>query len=112
MSYCKLNLGGKERGLKFNQMAIVLMHRYVDAEAHEVTSVPAIIYAGLRANDYVKRTEPDYTFEEVVDWCETLGEDDLNKAVAALTEAEAYKRLIPSEESVEKKSRKSTKKSA
>lgn len=112
MSYCKITIGGKERGLKFNQMAIILMHKMVDPEMYEITSVPSIVYAGLKANSYVKREEPDYTFEEVVDWCEKLSEEDINKAVAALTEAEAYKKLLPKEEvkeNVQKKSRKNMK---
>ena len=33
------------------------------------------IWSGLITNDYVKSIEVDYTFEDVIDWCENLEEN-------------------------------------
>lgn len=41
MSYIKIDFGGKELGLKFNQMTLHVMAKYVDENVQEITSSPA-----------------------------------------------------------------------
>ena len=92
MSYIKINIGGKERGLKFNQMAMIIMGEKTDKENITASAAYALIYAGLRANTYVKSEEPDYTFEQVCDWVDLLSVDDIQAINNAFIETEAYKK--------------------
>lgn len=104
MSYIKIELGGKERGLKFNQLALEIMGGY----AGETTTqnVYAMFYGGLRGNSFVKREEPDYTFEEVTDWVDTLyaakNYELIKNVEKVLTETQLYKSLVPEKKDEEK----------
>lgn len=95
MSYTSIEIGGKTRGLKFNQLAIELINQYNDSQTAS-GFVYAMIYGGLRGNSYVKREEPDYTFENVCDWVDQMKDkakviEDVSKA---MTETELWKELI------------------
>ncbi len=100
MSYIKIELGGKERGLKFNQLALEVM----SGLAGEVVTqnVYAMFYGGLRGNSFVKREEPDYSFENVCDWVDELyvekKTDLIIEVERALTETQLYKSLVTPEE--------------
>lgn len=94
MSYVQIEIGGKLRGLKFNQMAVVILAQKVDHENYAATGNYAMVYGGLKANCYVKGEEPDFTFEDVCDWVDSLSAEDLIKIDAALMEAESYKKLV------------------
>jgi cytochrome c1 len=74
--YINVNIGGKERGLKFNQMSLEVFTKNLDENAIKSTSIYATFYAGLVGNCYAKREEPDFTFEQVVDWVDELYETD------------------------------------
>lgn len=102
MSYTSIELGGKTRGLKFNQLAIELLNQYNDVQSTSAF-VYAMIYAGLRGNTYVKREEPDYTFEDVCDWVDAIKDkakviEDVTKA---MTETQLWKDLTASTEKSE-----------
>jgi hypothetical protein len=95
MSYIQIDIGGKTRGLKFNQLAIELMAQYNDSET-TTSIIYAMVYAGLRGNDYVKRIEPDYTFEQVCDWVDTMEnkQSNLDVVAATLNESQSWKSLV------------------
>jgi hypothetical protein len=92
MSYCKINIGGKERGLKFNQMAIMIYARKVDNEDQLATAGYALIYAGLKANAYTKGEECDFTFEQVCDWVDELDNESLQLVTDTFKETQRYKK--------------------
>lgn len=69
-------IGGKERGLKFNQLSLEVFTKNIDENAIKASSIYATFYAGLVGNCYAKREEPDFTFENVVDWVDELYETD------------------------------------
>lgn len=95
MSYVQIEIGGKLRGLKFNQLAIELMAEYNDNQT--ATSVLySMVYAGLRGNDYVKRVDPEYSFEDVCDWVDGMDDKQqkLDKIAAALNESQIWKSLV------------------
>ncbi len=97
MSYLKVTLGGKERGVKFNQMALEVYAKHLDENAINTSAVYATLYAGLIANCYVKREEPDFTFEEVTNWTEDLAETDPEsvKSVCSFFEkTDSYKKWL------------------
>jgi len=91
MSYCKINIGGKERGLKFNQMAVMMYAGKVDNENLIATAGYALIYAGLKANAYVKGEEVDFTFENVCDWVDELDAEALQLVTETFKETQSYK---------------------
>jgi hypothetical protein len=75
MSYIQINIGGKDRGLKFNQLALEILAKYNDNQT-TTAFIYAMIYGGLKGNSYVKHEEPDYTFENVCDWVDNLVDKD------------------------------------
>jgi len=109
MSYIKIEIGGKERGLKFNQLAVIILAQKVDAENYAGTANYAMVYAGLSANCYVKGEERDFTFEEVCDWVDLLTQDDINKIDACLSGTIAYKKLIDENKKVKEPGKKKSK---
>lgn len=98
MSYIQLNIGGKERGLKYNQMAILeigqraLTSKYEPGTLqHDMYSIVCILFAGLRGNAYAKDSVEDFTFEDCTEWIDLMAEGDKEKMVEALTASEKYK---------------------
>lgn len=105
MSYLQLEIGGQRRGLKFNQMAYVLFYQHVDLAEYLATMYYAIVYAGLKANAYVKREELDVTFEQVCEWVDEMPQEDKDAALKAFTETTQWQKLIEEGKSaVEEKS--------
>ena len=72
--YIQVNILGKMRGVKFGMIAV----QQITMEAQKLgkilgasldfAMVPVIVYWGLYNNCYVKREEPDFTFEDVSDF--------------------------------------------
>ena len=90
MNYIQIDIGGKLRGWKANQMTLELWSKKTSAESSNSTSTYAAVYAGLMANCYVKSEEPDFTFEDVCDWTDKLGVTELEKIKTAFEESESY----------------------
>ena len=99
MSYLQITIGGKERGLKFNQLAIETIAKLNDTETVSGL-LYAMVYAGLKANLYVKREEPDFTFEQVCDWVDELEnkEEFSDKISKCVMESQSWKNLIKTSE--------------
>lgn len=94
MSYLQIELGGKLRGLKFNQLAIEILGTHGDAKT-TTGFVYAMVYAGLRGNSYVKLEEPDYTFEQVCDWVDSIKNKEkvISDITTAMTSTQSWKDL-------------------
>lgn len=101
MSYLQLELGGKLRGLKFNQLAIEIISTHNDTNTQSAFMY-AMIYGGLMGNSYVKREEPDYTFENVCDWVDVMENkpEAIAKATEALTATQVWKNLVKAGEEI------------
>lgn len=112
MSYIQVTIGGKPRGLKFNQMAVLTMTQYLDYNNMAATYGYALVYSGLIANCYVKREEPDFTFEQVCDWADELTVDDLTKIRECFESTQTFKTLTKAGEEQTKKKPRNTMKSA
>lgn len=97
MSYIHINIGGKERGLKFNQLSLEVYSKYIDYE-NVTTTIYAAFYAGLRGNCYVKKEEPDFTFEDVTNWVDAIFEegrkDEIKKVCDMWSETYVYREWI------------------
>lgn len=84
MSYIQIELGGKLRGLKFNQISLEVYTKNVNYEALQTSSIYATFFAGLIGNCTVKREEPNFTYEDVCNWVDELyeqGKKDVIKKV-------------------------------
>jgi hypothetical protein len=72
--YIQVQILGRKRGVKFGMIAV----QQITMEAQKLgkilgasldfAMVPVIVYWGLYNNCYVKREEPDFTFEDVSDF--------------------------------------------
>jgi len=95
MSYIQIDLGGKLRGLKFNQLAIEVIGTHNDTTTN-TGFLYAMVYGGLRGNSYVKREEPDYTFEQVCDWVDEMPNKDeqITAITNTMTETQLWKKLV------------------
>lgn len=103
MSYLQLEIGGKNRGLKFNQMTLVLLSQHTDKDNADATAAYALFYAALRANCYVKREEPDFSFEHACDWFDKLSNDQVLQIKAAFDEVTGFSQDLPKEAKKKKK---------
>lgn len=80
--YIKLNIGGKERGLKFGigflqqfteQENMSITDMLVKFETDSFLTVPKMIYHSLSYNDKLAGNSIDYTVNDVYDWVDDLG---------------------------------------
>lgn len=67
-----INLGGKERTLKFNMRALEVLSEMKCTGDVGITSAGVVIYAGLMGWHYAKQAAPDFTFEDVSEWTEDM----------------------------------------
>lgn len=95
MSYIKINIGGQDRGLKFNQGALVTFQTKIDPDNIAGTTGYALIWAGLKANAYVKGEEFTETFETVCDWVDELPEGVILEVVKTFQETQMYQKMLP-----------------
>ena len=108
MNYIQINIGGRLRGWKINQMTMELWSKLTYHQADASTSNYAAVYAGLVANCYVKREEftkrvedKEFaaTFEDVCDWVEDIldtpdGMNTLEMIRKAFEGSDAYMRTL------------------
>lgn len=113
MSYIQINIGGKLRGLKFNQGAVIIMNEISAQDPNPLTTY-AMIYGGLKMNAYAKRVEfidqietdeidskgnkiikdVPITFDTVCDWVEQLEDDVLLSVMDCFKETQIYKKTL------------------
>jgi hypothetical protein len=67
---------GRKRGIKFGTIAIRQITLYSEkngkalGETLDLALIPIIVYWGLFNNCYIKQEDPDFTFEDVVEFVE------------------------------------------
>lgn len=108
MSYIQIEVDGVKRGLKFNQMALVVSAQFTDEENQLGTAGYALFYAGLKANCYVKREELDLNFEQCCDLFDKLNNEQVQAITKAFQESIAFQDKLPKEEIKKKKVKKTT----
>lgn len=87
---------GKERGLKFNQLAINLLFQKSDLDNWAATANYAAVWGGLKGNAYVKGEELDLDFETVCDQVDAMSNETMQSIDATLAESLAYKKVLES----------------
>lgn len=111
MSYIEIEIGGKLRGLKFNQGALIMFQGKVDKDNYVGTAGYGLVWAGLKSNAYVKGEEFTESFETVCDWVDLLSPETLTSIMNSFKETQSFKKV--DEEPDKKKSQlKNTKRSA
>jgi len=98
-----ITIGGKERGIKFNELAIrkyseVVMQDVANGLSNEndiaANGIYAMFWGGLIGSAYVKRETVDFTFENVCDWVEVLPSEVIKQVSDAFVESTQFKQLI------------------
>jgi hypothetical protein len=79
-------------------MALVTMTSYLDFDNLAATYGYALVYAGLKANCFVKREESDFTFEQVCDWVDAMSLEELTKVRDCFEETQAFKSMLPKDD--------------
>ncbi|MBA3675408.1 MAG: hypothetical protein H0W75_10735, partial [Chitinophagaceae bacterium] len=93
--YYELELGGKKRGLKFNQISLEVFTKNINAEALESSAVYATFFAGLIGNCVAKREDQDFSYADVMEWVDKLYEegktDEIKKVCDLWAETHTWK---------------------
>lgn len=108
MDYLQINIGGKLRGLKFNQLAYITFYKFIDLENFDSTFHYAAVYAALLANAYVKREEFTETFETVCGWVDEATVEDKNAVLEAFNSTAYWKKIVEDGKAVVEKEKKTT----
>jgi len=88
MNKIKIELGGKERTLKFNMLFLEEFEKKRKDSQGEVSNTACMIYAAIKANCELTDVQMDCTFEDCYDWSEEmLLNNDISKVEKIL---EAY----------------------
>ena len=123
----KLNIGGKERVLRFNNFSAIELAKiiYKGEQANFETEdllnqimklneknhfllVKTLIYAGIIGNDYVVGFDESVTVEQVGEWIAEIGEEDIYSVWQTFwtsmgVDLPAVKELESTEDSIEEK---------
>lgn len=96
-NYIQIEIGGKLRGLKFNQLSLEVYNKAIDYERPMASAIYGTFYAGLVGNCYAKKEEQDFTFEEVTDWVDELlskNKKDIESVCKIWEETHVYKEWL------------------
>lgn len=76
--YIQADILGRKRGIKFGMLAVQQigmemqkLGKVFGDNSIDLAAVPVIIYWGLFNNCYIKKEDPDFTFEDVVDFVDS-----------------------------------------
>lgn len=106
-NYTTIELGGKERGLKFNMGTLKLLGEITKSDAltfqiqnNDLPSIykhtQVIIHASLLSNCNSKKEAPDFTVDEIEQW---VNEIDFSEAIKVLNAfSAAYTVEVPAGE--------------
>lgn len=91
--YIQLELGGKKRGVKFGNYALMEYSKLNGTGVAEVTEPNPIIlcadllYCGLKNNCFIKREVEDFTREDVLMWVDEMPMDKITEIILAFQES-------------------------
>jgi hypothetical protein len=118
--YIQADILGRTRGLKFGMLAVQQigmemqkLGKVFGDNSIDLAAVPVIIYWGLFNNCYMKKEDPDFTFEEVVDFVdENISTPDLFTPILQAFYDSKFLQPTTTASQEEKKSSTSTRKKA
>ena len=100
--YCNI----RGRGLKFCNGSISALGKKLatlSEDSQDAWSGHWLAHYGLIGNCVVKEIDPDFTFEETVDWYEALTEEELRLILETYQSTQAYQRTLPETDDSKKK---------
>jgi len=117
--YIQADILGRTRGLKFGMLAVQQigmemqkLGKVFGDNSIDLAAVPVIIYWGLFNNCYIKREDPDFTFEDVSDFVdENINTPEIfTPILKAFYDSKFIQPTTPSNQEEQKKSSTSTRK--
>jgi hypothetical protein len=113
MSYIQIDIGGKLRGLKFNQGANAEIQSKISSIGNNPVFIAyTVIWAGLVSNAFVKGEEIDFTFEQVCEWADKLDIETTTKISECYVSTLDFQKDLPEEKSKKKLMAKTIKRNA
>lgn len=103
MNKLVIELGGKERTLKFNNVFALEYEKKRLQYDETVTSISVMIYAGMKAYSVVSETKMEATFEDCCDWGDDLVLRNDAEKVNAIFEAFYESNIYKASQEVKKK---------
>jgi hypothetical protein len=98
-NYMRLNIGGEDRGLKFNLGTLKNIQELTNNDPFnffisgpidkQIEQISVLLYASLLANCRSQKKEPDFTQEDCMLWAEDMDLKDAEAMMHAF--GEAYK---------------------
>lgn len=90
MSYIQIEIGGKLRGLKFDQGALIEFKLKAKDSENPMFLAYSLVWAGLVSNAFRKGEDFEHSFEEVCDWADKLSEDNIQKILDAFQSTQSF----------------------
>lgn len=85
--YIQLELGGKKRGVKFGNYALIEYSKLTGAGVVEITEqnpiklCADIVYCGLKNNCFIKKEIEDFTYDDVIIWVDDMDINEITNIV-------------------------------
>jgi len=100
MDYIQLELGGKLRGLKFNQYTYIKFYEKVAQDDYIATFHYAAVFAALKSNAYVKGEEFTETWEDVCSLVDAMKTEDKDKVAEVFNNTAYFRKAVEDGEKI------------
>ena len=107
MDYIQLELGGKLRGLKFNQYTYIKFYEKVSPDDYIATFHYAAVFAALKSNAYVKGEEFTETWEDVCSLVDAMKTEDKDKVAEVFNNTAYFRKAVEDGEKIIEEEKKS-----
>lgn len=90
--YIQLELGGKKRGVKFGNYALMEYSKLNNTgvvefnDDNEIKLCADLLYCGLKNNCYIKREIQDFTYEDVMLWVDEMPMEQITEITKVFEE--------------------------
>lgn len=95
MNKLTIELGGKQRTLKFNMLFLEEFEKKRKENQGEISNTACMIYAAIKAHSEITDTPMDCTFEDCFDWTEEMllnnDVEKIEKILEAYQQSTIYK---------------------
>jgi hypothetical protein len=116
--YIQLELGGKKRGLKFGNYALMEYSKLNGTgvvefnETNPIKLCADLVYCGLKNNCFIKKQVEDFTYEDVIGWVDGMPITQITEVTQAFEESvKASQGVLEVQEAMVSNSKKSDKES-
>jgi len=114
--YIQLELGGKKRGIKFGNYALMEYSKLNGtgvAEFNETNPIKLcadLVYCGLRNNCFIKKEVEDFTQEDVLAWVDDMAMSQISDIIQLFEESvKVSQGIVETNEAIEASSKSNSK---